>query len=341
MPLLAYWTAEAWRVDGQGDYCWEDKLNEEIWSRSAAVQRMIQRPEDLCEEGHFGAQQAMVDGLSVLPWPPDLLGCEWFGPESLLIVGSAYAGFITEFSRRGSSMVLCEYDARLRWQEFQERFLRHVVVNDRSYYGGLACLLANLLPPKRIGMLDLCRASFVRRRRLMLGKGDEQGDVRAVRSGRSVYWRHVEDPACTEPGEWIWRRVTSSQASSVVVLGSIAEHGFLRLVQRRGLAIEVVGEGSVQISTQLNNGEWVAKYALDCIQSTSNPGIPRRFRELRMKYWLENGGRWYCVSGCVDGMERKWRVLPIYHPAVQNDSRCDPQYRSTIPVLKRILASAF
>lgn len=115
--------------------------------------------------------------------------------------------------------------------------------------------------------------------------------------------------------------MVTSQASAVVVLGSIAEHGFLRLARRRCLSIEVAREGSVEISTELNNGKWVADYALDCIQSTSNPEIPRLFKQQRMKYWLENGGRWYSVSGRVDGIERKWHVLPVYHPSVQNDPR--------------------
>ncbi len=333
--MRPYWSFED--HEKHPEYCWDDHLNEEIWSRSIGVQRRIQGPEEICEEGRFGSQQAMVDGQVVLPWPPDLLGFNWSKPGSLLIIGSAYAGFIREFSGRPASMLLCDYDEKLSWQGFQERFLRDVVAKDRVYYGGLATLLADVLPVKTIATFDLCRASFVRRRR-QGGKGDAQGDG-VVRDGANVYWRYFEDPARAEPSDWIWRRVVTSRASAVVVLGSIAEHGFLRLARRRCLSIEVAREGSVDISTELNNGKWVADYALDCIQSTSNPEIPRLFKQQRMKYWLENGGRWYSVSGRVDHVERNGRVLPVYHPSVQNDPRFDPQYRLTIPVLRRMLGA--
>src|SRR5271169_4861651 len=97
--------------------CSDGALNEEIWSRSVAVQRLIQSPEETCKEGTFGAQQAMVNGQAVLPWPPDLLGSDWSKPGSWLIIGSAYAGFIREFSRRPASMCLSDYDPMLSWQE--------------------------------------------------------------------------------------------------------------------------------------------------------------------------------------------------------------------------------
>jgi len=232
-------------------------------------------------------------------------------------------------------MLRHDYDANLRWQAFKERFLRDVVINDPSYYNGLATLLTDVLPVSRIATFDLCRASFVRRRRMIQGKGDEQGDVKAVRAGRGFYWRYFEDPACPGPVEWIWRRIVASRASAVVVLGSIAEHGFLRLAQRRGLTITVVGEGSLKVSTELNKGQWVTDYALNRIESTSNPDIPKMFKNPKMKYWLENGGRWYSLSGWADGTERY--VLPIYHPSAFKWPDCDPQYRSTIPVLKRML----
>jgi hypothetical protein len=155
-----------WLSLRRSDYCWDDQLNEAIWSKSVAVQRLIQDPQELCEEGCFGAQQAMVDGQAVRPWPPDLLGADWSKPGSLLIIGSAYAGFIREFSGRSASMLLRDYDPTLPCSKFQERFLRDVVAEDSVYYGGLAMLLTNVLPVKSVATFDLCRASFVKRVRL-------------------------------------------------------------------------------------------------------------------------------------------------------------------------------
>jgi uracil-DNA glycosylase len=321
----AYWLSE---------YRCDDDLNEEIWSTSPTVQRLVQKPQTLTADGCFGAQQAMIDGTTALPWPPDLLGSDWSKPGSLLIIGSAYAGFITEFSGRPASMALRDYDPGLSYWKFQEKFLNCVVARDRGYYYGLATLLQNVQPAKRIAVFDLCRASFVRRRRLN-GQKDVQGDIKAVRAGANVYSRYVEDPERTEPTEWLWRRVISSRASAIVVLGSIAEHGFLRLARRRGLGIEIVGEGAIEIHTELNEGRWVAKYALDCVEPPSNPEILRQFNNQKMRFWLQNGGRWYSVFGQVDGIPRKWFVLPVFHPASMNAR--DPQYQSSIRVLRRML----
>jgi uracil-DNA glycosylase len=234
-------------------------------------------------------------------------------------------------------MPLRDYDPALSCCQFQEKFLKSVVARDRVYYYGLAELLQNVQPVKGIAAFDLCRASFVRRRRLN-GQKDAQGDINAVRDGANVYWRYVEDPDRSEPTDWLWQRIISSRASAIVLLGSIAEHGFLRLARRRGLEIEIAGEGAVEIHTELNQGRWVAKYALHSIDRPSNPAILKQFNEQKMRYWLQNGGRWYSVSGRIDGIPRKWFVLPVFHPASMN--RSDPQYRSSIPVLKRILEAS-
>lgn len=253
------------------NYCWEDQLNDQMWSQSAAVQRLIQGPQELNEEGCFGSQQAMIGGRVVLPWPPDILGANWSKPGSLLIIGSAYAGFIREFSGRSASMPLRDYDPNLTWQEFKVRFLRDVVALDSVYYGGLATLLSGVLPVQSIATFDMCRASFVERGNPIRRK-DRQGDG-VVRRGRRSYWRYFEDPNHKEPESWIWSRIMGTNATAIVVLGRIAEHGFLRLATRRGFAVEIFGEGAVLVSTEMNEGRWVNKYALACLGSTPNPAV--------------------------------------------------------------------
>src|SRR4051794_22742304 len=104
-----------------------DDLNAEMWHRSPTVQRLIQPPRDLEHDGAVGAQQAMLEDDSVpgvtretvLPWVPDLLGAGWRRSDAVLVVGSAYAGFIRGLSRRSRSLPLSEYASASSADEFQ------------------------------------------------------------------------------------------------------------------------------------------------------------------------------------------------------------------------------
>ena len=95
--------------------------------------------------------------------------------------------------------------------------------------------------------------------------------------------------------------------------------------------------GLVKIATDLNDGEWVFDYALNCIEAGSNAKIRSLFRRQCMKYWLEGGGRWYSASGIVEGKARKWCLLPVYHPS--RYQKFDPQYQRTIRALEKMLSS--
>lgn len=117
-----------------------DEINDDIWRDSPAVQRSVQPPEVLGAPGAVGAQQAMIDGDDVLPWVPDLIGSNWRNKNALIIVGSAYAGFIREFSGRGATMPLSDYRTARTWQDFQERFVATVVHPDVNYYRRLTAL---------------------------------------------------------------------------------------------------------------------------------------------------------------------------------------------------------
>src|ERR1035438_6209280 len=83
-----------------------DAINAEMWVRSPQLQLEIQHPHSLFKPGSVGPQQAMLEpdatlGIkldTVLPWVPDIVGKEAEGDRAVLIYGSAYAGFIWEYS---------------------------------------------------------------------------------------------------------------------------------------------------------------------------------------------------------------------------------------------------
>jgi hypothetical protein len=100
------------------DHFWHDlegadPLNQVIWDESVAVQLQIGPPDQLRAVNSIGAQQAMIEGaayshIPCLPWVPDLLVTDWKAASAILVVGSAYAGFIREYSG-GNGMPLAEY----------------------------------------------------------------------------------------------------------------------------------------------------------------------------------------------------------------------------------------
>src|SRR5450759_5577379 len=146
---MAYFVAD--RVDGR------DHVNERLWATSVAVQRAIQEPSEITCPDDIGAQQGMlhpgicsgIDEDSVLPWVPDIVGQEWRSQDALLIVGTAYAGFISEFSGRHqkNTIGLGEYHelASQSVDAFQDRFIETVVNNDPAFYNPVSDLLDGLV----------------------------------------------------------------------------------------------------------------------------------------------------------------------------------------------------
>lgn len=135
----------------------DDVLNGTIWSESPKVQPEVQAPDQLQGAGALGTQQAMCDG-PVLSWVPDLAWRRWRDPEAVIVVGSAYAGFVREYSSRGCTLPLATYRQARTWQDFQEMFVKEVVRADARYYGPVADLLVEA-PQGSFVVLDLCRAS--------------------------------------------------------------------------------------------------------------------------------------------------------------------------------------
>ena len=294
-----------------------DKINAEIWADSPQLQQGIHPPLALEAAGAFGAQQAMIeladrvfwDNLqppSILPWVPDLVGKRWKKKDAVFVVGSAYAGFIKEYSTRTAAMNLCCYATANSATQFQERFLQDVVQPDSDYYGKLELLVQPYLYASQLCLMDLCRASFVKRgnrvtrRPMDTSKEPNRGPAW---NNYLAYAQHVQSD------DWTWRRLTESKTEKIVALGSIAEHGILQLFGRNlNPGFTIIDRDGAPLDLP---DFWNRTYA--------HPGR-------NLGYWL-NEDDWWIVQGQVGGEKRRWRVLPIYHPS--RVESYDPLYART------------
>ena len=297
-----------------------DPINNEIWGGSPALQREIHLPGAIRVAGAFGAQQAMltpgiVPGVgpeTILPWVPDLAGKKWKEKASVFVVGSAYAGFIKEYSGRPATMNLCCYASANSSRMFQERFLKDVVEPDEAYYGKLAILFQNIRRASQLCLLDLCRASFVKR-----GERppfDVASETTVLQPAWTSYRQYVE-----ANDAWTWRRLNPlrKQPIRIVALGYVAENGILQLIRRQlaGEHLEIHDSVGHALQQGWWNNAWNYGYA--------DVGRP-------LHYWFHNH-RWWIIRS----KDCEWRVLPIYHPAYVNQH--DPNYFSTREVLKQFL----
>jgi hypothetical protein len=305
-----------WRLEYLDLY---DALNEEIWARSQDVQSDIDPPASLRHVGAIGAQQAMIPSReesapSILPWVPDIVGKNWRSSHALHVIGAAYAGFIRELSGRGGCLPLALYQDADSSRRFQEAFLPAVVRDDRDYYGPIDDLCSQFVSPDSISIFDLCRVSLVQRAPGGLGRRDSSKTT-DLRKRADVYSHYSEtEPAAT----WLWRRIVESDASLILALGYIAEHGLLRLFARNGFSVRDA------------SSYWQAK---DAPGWATRYGDPQR----QLGYWL-NAERWWTIEGTVAGVARSWHLIPVFHPAARAK---DPGYVRTSGLLKRVIARVY
>lgn len=295
---MAFWSASHLDHD--------DALNEEIWSDSAEAQSEIQpaRPTASWSEGEIGAHQAMF-GVSPLPWVPDLVGKEWRREDALLIVGSAYAQFV---GRGAGKLDLGTYRRCRGAGEFIREF-RSRVVDGRPYYKRVALLAGAVegATAEQIALFDLCRTSFVE----VKGNGKVGSGDGVAKKKPALFTRYIEDP---RPRGWLWRRLTGGDARRVIALGTIAEHGLLRLFHAKGCSIRAgVTFGS-------SREDWPKHYAA--------PGG-------KVARWLDTGTWWRVESPTG----RRWELLPVFHPSYNRNAvaHADPDYRRTRSLLGRML----
>jgi hypothetical protein len=298
-----------------------DLLNNDLRNKSPQVQMdEIGKPSDI------GSQQAMVG--DVLPWIPDLVGKNWSSSEALLFCGSAYAGIFSEYSSRpgGRTMAVNEYAgaAKATLEALQRLYFDKIIdppprANARDsdvYYGKIQELctqgadqsdLACVGDASFIALFDLCRASFVKRIQQNGAVKDSSDTKKVIRAHCNVFDKYVEQSASAS--EWLWRRVSEGRARRIVALGSVAEHGLLRLFQRRGRSIYLGGQGPVEFPKkrlESLEGKWVGRYAYEWLQHKGKA----LEGPLKLDCWLCRS-TWWSIH--EDGKER-WRLLPIYHP---------------------------
>lgn len=297
----------------------KDSLNEEIWNDSPKVQRSInQLNTNSASSMKYGAQQAMIDGTEYcLPWVPDIVGRDYKSSDSIIIIGSAYAGFIDGYSPRNRTMKLERYQEADNPYVFLNYFLEDVVIGDQSYYSPIQTLISSFCDLKKIVLFDLCRASFVCRDDRMPPNRKDKSNDRVTRDAKAIYAQYVESQIVED---WTWRRITDCGAMCIVALGTIAEHGLLRLFNRKKISIKDYRNSERLALRDYNNGKWVAHYA----------GSVNK----KLDYWIHNSGNWWQIEGTVNGQDRKWYLLPVYHPV--RYSKHDPAYGKTIEVLKAI-----
>lgn len=204
-----------------------DSINQEIWALSARRGALLI---ENSEQARYGGLQDLTPGL--LPWVPDLVGRRCCDAETVVVVGSAYAPFVRPWATRGCVMDLddCFFDRGL--EHFQMNFLTDVVAQDTAYYGPIADLLSGYVPLENIVLMDLCRASFVRRD----GPSEVTSGDSVILSAPALYQSYVD------AGEdWTWQRLSHNHVRMVIVLGKLAEKHLLALLEKRGCKVAASG----------------------------------------------------------------------------------------------------
>jgi hypothetical protein len=159
-----------------------DKINDLIWKHSPQRQMELAQQFSVTAQDDFGGQQAMfTEGnhlgspTNPLPWVPDLVGKKSDQENAVMIIGSAYAPFVANYTRRARRMNLLQYINAEDWWGFlsgEAGFLANVMGqagngdDEHNYYGRLANMLdgaQNDFDLQRIILTDWCRASFVKR----------------------------------------------------------------------------------------------------------------------------------------------------------------------------------
>ena len=297
----------------------DEGLNSDLFTRSPQVQM-----EEIGRPSVVGSQQAMVPG-DVLSWIPDVVGRNWDSSEGVLFCGSAYASIFSPYSsRRDQRTMPFKGYAEAKTLEALQRLYFDTIIDPPdarsldAYYGKIQKLctqgaersdLACVADASYIALFDLCRASFVKRIQQNGAEKDICDTKRVIRAHCDVFDKYVRTASASD---WLWRRVSDGNARRIVALGSVAEHGLLRLFQRRGRSIYLGGIGPVEFpkdTLESTDGKWVGSYAYRCLRHKGT-SVERIAGPLKLDCWLCRS-TWWSIH--EKGKER-WRLLPIYHP---------------------------
>jgi len=241
-----------------GNWKKRDKINDSIWSESPGRQAALAAQFPVGHVGAIGGQQAMfAEGgqpggpLDPLPWVPDLVGKKSGDEYAIMIIGSAYAPFVSGFTGRLHSMPLGYYQDPVpqNWNKFSFRpttgFLATVVghaapnellVDDFSYYGKITAMLNQGFDLSRIILTDWCRASFVKRVAVAAGnvRPDCGGDPICGDEGAGVFFHYVEKNL-----DWHIRRIEGFKGK-IILLGLLARRALEFLCHRQGWIIDYI-----------------------------------------------------------------------------------------------------
>ena len=270
----------------------EDRLNAEIWAQSPEQQEHIQPYRDDWRTGEIGAQQVMRSPYR-LPWVPDPVGQEWRSDHAVLVFGSAYGPFI---GGEGWHHELQPQDYQVESSaDFMKVFFEKVIYT-RSYYSRIAQLASAVIPSCcLLGVVDLCRVAFVRR-----DFPCDHGGDKIARCAPELFTRYVESTAASN---WLWRRILESRASTLVALGTIAEHGLLRLFNRHAKALSICDsqDSNIRFKTGSTDRRWPSQYA-------------RKGRKLKDRKEAQAPPYWNIVAQTSDDLPRSWRLTVVPHP---------------------------
>ena len=238
---------------------------------------------------------------------PDLLGEEWTHESGIVIVGQNYGQFISGYTNRPKRMSALDYAKAKTWQDFQQVFIREVVINDDDYYELLAPLLDTTTAKDRFVVTDLIRCTLVKRgtpkvRGGTLQRLDANIDLNDEEHCK-VYGRHADLPESTG---WFWDRLVATKASMIVALGRAPCCGLLRLFASKACAVTAYPSGKVWTHQGVR---WMYNCGINSIQG-------------RLK-----GGEWHVVNSAA--LQRSWHIVLVAHPATENNQYASAGASST------------
>jgi hypothetical protein len=277
----------------------DDAINAEIWSDSVAV------------EGRVRAQSRpgradLLQGRMGLPWVPDLVGPRWREPGTVMVVGSAYSPFIAESAGRRRTMPAGVYRQATDAGAFVTEFLHHVVRGDGDYYDPLGTLLNGAgVDGSHVVLTDVVRGCFI--------DSDGVGGDDAINADPYLYMA-----LATAGWPWTWRRLCESQSTSIVALGTVAEHALLKLLHDQGARAVVRGYPAM---TYRHSDRRVGGYA--------RAGCD-------LAFWRDHR-TWWEIECQVEGRPRRWCLLPVVHPSPRA-IRKDPGHIVSSGILREMRA---
>jgi hypothetical protein len=224
------------------------------------------------------------------------------------IVGSAYAGFIQGISKRSFPFEAYLRTSRLSWHDFAELYLNHVIQGDYDYYEPLCPLLELFGNTRRFSLFDLCRASLVTRVQGSLL--DKPISLKGDDDAQKLFADHAD---CQM--EWTWKRLEHSRGC-IIALGFTAEYGLLRLFRDQGCRIE---DSATRIPYKFK------KHGKDFAWTVNYPSQTIKSR-------LNSKTFWDVAQG-----QRRWKLIPVYHPQYSEGRRKDLGYEKTLKFLEAVV----